>query len=316
MSSTNHAELDQAVRLAVRERRFDDALGLLQSAVESDPSRAELYESMGTVCTLAGRDVEAAMHFRRTCEVDPERPSGFVNLGALLNRLGDYEAAVETLLKGVQRDSHSATAFYNLGIAYRRLSKRAMAISAYREAIRLNPKMPEAYQNLGNVYLEGGNTQLAVSHFEKALEIRPDFERARRSLERAREAKRVQADEAFNPFGRLVGPSETQQIKLAELQAGMTAEERQADRDEIRTLMQAIRLTANDIRAHVNGVFLRSIDEVQALVAKGRQQSLEFSRAHDRLMEAKQELAKLRRQLKSRVLKLRAHEELVATGRA
>lgn len=316
MSTTHpNGNVERAVRDALREKRFDDALTLLEQAACADPDDGKWPGHLGTVCTMAGRTAEAAMHFRRATQLDPTESSHYVNLGAVLNRLGEHAEAAAILLQAIKHDPRVPAAFYNLGIAYRRLDKRAMAISAYREAIRLDPHMAEAHQNLGNVYLAAGNVVQAITEFERAIELKPGFQRAIDGLAKAREAKETQASGVFNPFGRLADPQASQRmlINAEESSPRLSSVQQVQDREQLHELVLTMRQAGADLRSHLNGVYIPALTEVQRLVTRGRQQSPEFAAAAADLVEARSRLKDLRRALKARSLRLRAHEELVGT---
>ena len=310
MSVTDVDALLQEGKAALRSRRLDEALGLFQQVLALAPDHPETRESLASTLFLKGDYAGAVQAFALLAEQHPQQTRYCVNLGAAYNRLGEHKKAEESLRRALQRDHRSSDAYYNLGITYRKLNQTNLAISAYREAVRLNPQMSEAYYNLGNVYAELENHTLAVMSFQKAVEIRPDFEKARAALVRSEQTLDA-ARQALSPFGKLTPAASV--VCPVNCNRQLSEEERATDRERLLQLAEQVKhLTEQSVN------FLRDTLEprlhgVQKVVAGGGGRNQALIRAGQELREAVEEWAKLRRQLRRKVLEVRAHEELMAT---
>jgi tetratricopeptide (TPR) repeat protein len=222
-------------RALLKERKYPEALAIFESAVALDSRHIPAHEGAAT-SAFASRDfAKAAAHYKKVSVLDVRRAEPLINLGAVYNRMQDYANAARSLRQAISKDKKSATAYYNLGIAYKGQNQHSLAISAYKEAIRLDPKMPESHLNLGNVFLEMGNTQHAIQQFEKALELEPRFEKARKSLDKARQA--LEASRlSQNPFGRLVKEDDVARRQQAVVLPVLSPQERFDDRQFLHQL--------------------------------------------------------------------------------
>lgn len=312
MSQSDLDELYQQGRAALKSRQIDEALELFRRVLAVEPQHADSRESLASALFAKGDYAEAAEQFAALADQQPSQARFYINLGAVFNRLGEHKKAEESLRKALQRDHRSADAYYNLGITYRKTNQPNLAISAYREAARLNPQMAEAYFNLGNVYADLDNHTLAAMSFRKALEIRPEFEKASSSLARS-EKLLESARQAISPFGRLAPPPN--QVVVPTSTRELTDEERVEDRRKLRQLAEQIEHLSDIAITYLREELEPRLLGVQKVVAGGggTARSLALHRAGDEFREAVEEWAKLRRQLRRKVLELRAHEELIAT---
>lgn len=310
MSQADFESLYQEGRAALKARRIDEALDLFTRALAVAPQHGESRESLASALFIKGDYSAAAEQFATLADQQPNQPRFYVNLGAVLNRMGEHKQAEEALRKALHRDHRNADAYYNLGITYRKTNQTNLAISAYREAVRLNPQMAEAYYNLGNVYADMENHTLAAMSFRKALEIRPDFEKARLSLGRS-EKLMESARKAISPFGRLAPPPS--QVAAPASTRELTEQERLEDRRKIRQLAEQIEHLSDLAITYLRDELEPRLIGVQKLVAGGGGRDLALNRAGEEFREAVEEWAKLRRQLRRKVIELRAHEELIAT---
>ncbi|MDA0835869.1 MAG: tetratricopeptide repeat protein [Planctomycetota bacterium] len=289
------------------------AIELFEAVLKIDERLVEAHEGLAASLYMQKAYPEAITHFQRVSVLDPRKAAALINVGAIYNRMGEHQKAVDILRKGLSRDKKSAEGYYNLGIAHKGLRQWSLAVSAYREATKIEPNMAEAYQNLANVYVEMGNYTLAVANFEKALEIRPDFERAKRGLAKVQEVS-AQAKKISNPFGRLVGDGPKVQLSAKKLEREMTNEEQFRDRMALHGIASDILIEAMQwldlLKERLDpdlATLHRTItdDDPAPFVLNKTQVALQQSIALN--------LA-LRKNLKRKLLELRAHEELILTS--
>lgn len=300
-----------AGKLLLKERKLEEALIKFEEAVKLNPNSVEAHES-AAAAHFIGSDYEAAAnHYIEITGLKPMEAKAYFNLGAIYNKLGDHNRSIEWIRKGIQRDKRCAEGYYNLGIAHRKLGQQNMAITAYREAIRLNGQFAEAYQNLANLYADMNNLQMAVTNFKKALEVRPDFSRAKVGLERVEGILAAKRD-ANDPLKRIAEASRASGVMQApRIERVLSERERIDDRNAIREIASQIQHLSKEcldfLANKVNPALLtlnRSFsDGAMATVPLGKA-SRDFRLCVERWTE-------LRRQMKRKLLELRAHEELV-----
>jgi eukaryotic-like serine/threonine-protein kinase len=120
--------------------RYQDAIGLLGSALEMNPSSDEAYRALGRALLLSGHPEQALAAHRKAIELDPHSWQNYNSLGAACFRLGRTEEAEQ----------------------------------AFNKAIELEPQIDSNYTDLGNTYLQSGKFREAIPIFEKAVGFEPD----------------------------------------------------------------------------------------------------------------------------------------------
>lgn len=297
----------------LRAGKIPEAIELFQDVLEADERSIDAHEGLAAAYYQAKKFPEAVKHFQRVSVLDSRKASGLINAGAIYNRMKEYQKAVDALRKGLSRDKRSADGYYNLGIAHKGLNQLSLAVSAYREAIKLDPQMAEAYQNLANAYLDMGNHTLAMANFEKALEIRPDFERAKRGLAKVQDVA-AKAKQSANPFGRLVGDAPTAQMNAKKLERPLSDEERFRDRMALNGIAVEI---ISDTAKWVGMLKERLDPDIGALhriITDDDPSPFVLNKAHVTLQEAIEVNQLMRKNLRRKLLELRAHEELILTS--
>lgn len=310
MSDDHDSEvLFKSAQRALRKRKFDESRTLFGQLLEIDSTSVKGHTGLATAAFLQ-QDYDAAVeHFKQVTRLNPMSGDAYINLGAVYNRTGNHQDAVASIRKGLQKNAKSSEGYYNLGIAYRKLGEPGMAVSAYKEAIRLNPEMAEAHQNLGNIHLEMGSFQQAKIDYEKALELRPDFAKAKAGLARVKEAEQA-AHEQENPFGRLVDQKNLAPKAGPSTGRELSAAEQVKDRAELHTLALEIIDTAKQFASHLQDAIEPNVLSLNRSIAEGDTQR-DLAGHHEDFQDSLKEYRDLRKQLRRKLLELRAHEELL-----
>lgn len=317
MSGPTVDERLKLVKQHLRDKRFDEAIGLLEAMLAEDPDSSATVRNLGAACFAAGRFDDAIAHFERLSRLLPTDATAFVNLGAVQNRVGNFGKAGEALRKAVQRDGKCAAAYYNLGITHRGQGSNALAVSSYREALRLDPDMVDAHFNLANVLVEMGNHQQAILHYREALARRPDFAKAERALAKAEQAAN-ESRQAFSPFGRLVDPKPKEKAtapKSTQIEvAVLNEEQRTEDRNLVHDVAATLRTSFEEMEAAIRERFEPAIVALNKVVAQGKSASHLLSDAHEKFHAALETVHLAREGMTRATTKLREHEaELLRT---
>ena len=309
MSETQVATVIKQAKQLFNSKRRDEAIDLLQQALDKDPDLPDVHSTAATMHFMAQNYDQAIEHFKRTTQLLPSEAAAFINLGAVYNRMGDYKNAVDVLQKGIQKNSKSADGYYNLGIAQRKLGQQRMAITAYRECLRLAPDMAEAHQNLANVYMDLNNPDKAMEHYKEALRIKPGFERAVRGLDKARSAAQVGMVEE-NPFGRLV--DENQLKKRGDDESGvrqLSELERQEDSEFLYTLSERIVETSEEVLEILTEDVEPTLLALSRTVAQGAATTHLVYDDHTEFRQAVNDMVESRKLIKAQLAELKRHED-------
>jgi uncharacterized protein (TIGR03032 family) len=71
--------------------QYDEARLHLEQVIDSEPERAEAYNSLGHVANGRGKPHEAVRHYETAIDLQPEYAQAHFNLGMTLLKLGDFE---------------------------------------------------------------------------------------------------------------------------------------------------------------------------------------------------------------------------------
>jgi len=168
----------------------DEALGLVQKALELRPDYPEAHNNLGLVSTRRGRLDQAIWHYRRALQLDPTYPEAHNNLGFALAGRGDLDEAIAHYRRALEGDPGHAGVHYNLAMALIGQGEERRAAAHLRQAVELQPDFLEAHNNLGILLARGGRLDEAIEQFRQALEIAPASAEVRGNLDMALAARR------------------------------------------------------------------------------------------------------------------------------
>lgn len=163
----------QAVELA-GERRFADAVTLLQGILAENPAMADVWQQLGNLLMRLGRVEESVRAHRRFVELKPENPGGLISVAAALlkmQKLDDAQAHAELAARvaGAQESKAQAGAYELLAkIALKRKDRTA----AERYAVlaqKADPSLPMPIYVQGLIRHAEGRYAEALPYFEEAL---------------------------------------------------------------------------------------------------------------------------------------------------
>ena len=185
--------------VAIRERRFGDAVRHFSAALQRVPTATSLHYSLAMAYRGLGRPDDARSHLDKrgpgTIRVgDPivdglqrlvRGERGLVVLGRRAYDAGQYQDAAEAFAKAADAAPASAIPRVNLGLAYLQMGNAAEATRAFQAALRLDPGNATAHAAWGGLLAQEHNDADAVVHFQAALDQSPDDVNVARQLVRA-----------------------------------------------------------------------------------------------------------------------------------
>ncbi len=160
----------------------EDALELLEGALEEAPNEANFYHSAGVVLRAQDRDDDAVGYFARALELDPGRALSHTALGNVLKAKGKFEDAETHQRRAVEIEPGFAEGWSNLGLTYKDWGQAGQAIPCFEKAVALAGDHAELHYNLGNALLANDDAADAVASLRCALALNPGHVRARTNL--------------------------------------------------------------------------------------------------------------------------------------
>lgn len=163
----------------------DQALDLIERAIEVDPMSAQFQNSRGALFYALGRNGDAEVSFRRATVLKPEDGMAWNNLGNALLRLDRVEEAEQAFRQSLMTPQVLVAAINNLGIALKRRGQFDKALICFREAVLHDPTFVDAHFNLGEILYQLDQMPESEACFREALRLDPKCAPAYASLAQA-----------------------------------------------------------------------------------------------------------------------------------
>lgn len=161
--------------------RKEEALSLLNQALEINPANQEALLNLGVVLRSLGRIEEAIATYRCALAVNPQNPELLNNLGLALFDIGATDEALSLFLKALELRDNFPECHFNLGNAHKSRNEDDEAIAAYRRALEYRPAYVQALQNLGYA-LSSRDLDGAASAYKSAIALQEDYAPAHNNL--------------------------------------------------------------------------------------------------------------------------------------
>ncbi len=195
------AQLGEAQRLKDA-GHLDQAELICQQLLSEFSKDGGALHLLGTISHLRGRQQEAISLLEQAVELEPNNTSFLVTLGGNLAIAGKMDSAVDCFRRATLIDPRSIDAQYNLGLALKHLKQFSDAEKAFITTIQLAPTHVDAIANLGFVTLHQNRKLEARAYFSAALQARPTHPLALTSLASmlAQEGNQAQANALLRAF--------------------------------------------------------------------------------------------------------------------
>jgi tetratricopeptide (TPR) repeat protein len=160
----------------------DDAVRLLEKAIEIDPGYALPYTGLGAVFNNERKFEKAIPYLEKALALDPTDPITYYNLAIAHSNLGRSREAERVFKQAIQLNPRFAEAYTNLGWLYTNMGRKTEAIESFKKAIETNPHIVYPYFNLAVLYEETGRIEEAVDNLQNAVRLAPDHGKAHKLL--------------------------------------------------------------------------------------------------------------------------------------
>ena len=156
--------------------RYDEALGVLDEAMITRPTDAEVHLARAII-HIKRRDIPKALDalriYRTSSEVKRPSPQyyAYTVLAAAVG--GDLEYAVAVGREGLGHYPDSGPVLVNTGAVLERRGDVEAAAALYKRATQATPPLPQAHKNLGDQAYAHGDHDGARAQYEKAVKLAP-----------------------------------------------------------------------------------------------------------------------------------------------
>jgi protein O-GlcNAc transferase len=169
----DHADALHLLGILIQKDNPDQALRLLQRAVEVDPSVPHFHSNLGALLGRTGRQEEGIAALHEALRLKPEYPEAWNNLGVALEQLGRFPNAVEAHDRALALRPGYPQSHNHRGNCLRKMGRLEEAIQSHRRAAKLKPDYGDAYHALAAAYGEQGNQRKVIECHRKLVELSP-----------------------------------------------------------------------------------------------------------------------------------------------
>ena len=148
-SVDTQAQLAEQAERSLRSGDTQGAIATLEKA-SAEPSTVSGEDRLGFLYAVAGRQDDAAAHFRKAIQTDANYAAAHYHLGALLWLSKDQEHALPELQSAVRLDPKSFDYRYRLGSAYVESGADAQAIPELKAAVALDATKADCLAAVGS----------------------------------------------------------------------------------------------------------------------------------------------------------------------
>jgi tetratricopeptide (TPR) repeat protein len=152
-------------------KKYDEAEGILHTAIECSPGLAEAYVQLGGIC-LYRNDLDGCLEYnQRAVKARPGFSEAYGNIGFVQLQKGNVDEAITALKKATAFNFRFLQAFTTLANAYLMKGMIDESIAENLKALELEPKFAVAHNNLAIAYMEKENFKKAIEHCDIAVEV-------------------------------------------------------------------------------------------------------------------------------------------------
>jgi tetratricopeptide (TPR) repeat protein len=153
--------------------RLDEALKVIDKAVQLKPDDADLWRNLGLILSELGRFGDAVLAFQHVLKLDPRDWDAANRAARILYRTERLdEALVHFNICDALRPNHFPTV-YGRALTLQRLGRLEEALAETKRAQRLEPANADACGHIGNLLRSLGRSEEALPWFDQSLALRP-----------------------------------------------------------------------------------------------------------------------------------------------
>jgi tetratricopeptide (TPR) repeat protein len=147
----------------------------LQQALRRDPDRADLRREAVALAVRLYRFDEAARDIEVLLKANPHQPELEFSLGCCQEAAGEYDKAAASLARALKEDPHYLAAYRRLAdLLQDRLDRPEEAARVLDDMVAANPQTPDAYLRRAQYRRKIGSLEEAWADVRRAGELAPD----------------------------------------------------------------------------------------------------------------------------------------------
>lgn len=157
----------------VHEKKYDDAVAMYQQATRLSPRDDMAFTDWGTALGNERKYDEAIAKFHKAIELNPKSEATYLNWGTVLHFQKQYDEAAAKYQKALELDPSDAGPYLNWGVLLAAQKKYDDAIAKFQASLELDPKNPVTYRNWGMVLYAQKRYDEAAAKLRRAIDLDP-----------------------------------------------------------------------------------------------------------------------------------------------
>lgn len=170
-SPKDSALLELAAKSFLQQRRYQEAITVLQRRLLLPNTTAFLFSQYGDALDGAGRTPEALQAYRKAVELDPESTLTRYGLGYLHWKLYQYNEAEQQLLEVLRRAPNDPRASFTLGDLYLTRGEAERSLAFLEVARVAYPNEFDTRLALGRALVLTGNLDRGIDELKAAVSL-------------------------------------------------------------------------------------------------------------------------------------------------
>ena len=161
----------------MRKGNLDEAISLLQAAVDLRPENSPAHENLAKALLQKGQVADALIHYRKLLELQPDNIEVHNIVGTVLIQQGRIREGVEEWQKVLAIQPDNGNAMSNLAWVLatspdESLRDGAKAVQLAEQALRISGgRIPIIFRTLAAAYAESGRFSEAIQTAQQGIEL-------------------------------------------------------------------------------------------------------------------------------------------------
>jgi protein O-mannosyl-transferase len=161
----------------LRQGKLDEAISLLQAAVDLRPDNSPAHENLAKALLQKGKIADALIHYQKLLELQPDNIEVHNIVGTVLTQQGRVAEGVEEWEKVLAIQPDNGNAMSNLAWVFATSSDQSLrdgpkAVRLAEQALRLSGgRIPILFRTLAAAYAESGEFSKAIQTAQLGIEL-------------------------------------------------------------------------------------------------------------------------------------------------
>ncbi len=158
----------------IHEKRYKEALDVLNSAIELKSNDYWIYRTRGTLFYCIEEYQSSLLDYTYSIQLKPEEAMTFGLRGLLFLTVGHPQSAIPDFTQAINLDIERIEILYYRGMAYQQTGCDDEALTDFTEAINLGFENEDIFYRRGRIFQKIEEYEKALSDFARSYVLNPD----------------------------------------------------------------------------------------------------------------------------------------------